>query len=206
MAQSDPYDADEPAERSGIGRFFSGAILGLLVCVLVAIGLTLSFPLPEDLPGVGTVRVEGSGAPEAPVEDGDGDQEQAAMQSGSDDTAVSGEPEGSDAASGQQEPDASVADDRDATDDQVSTTVAGEVPSEGQPDDAGTEADAITDQGSQTGEVAEVTPAEPAGDAADLPAREITLAGPAIEVNRPAERNAMLCQTSRSSAPTFNNS
>ena len=32
-------------------------------------------------------------------------------------------------------------------------------------------------------EVATVTPDEPAGNAADLPAREITLAGPAIEVN-----------------------
>lgn len=189
MAQSEPYDSDEPVRRSGIGRFFSGAILGLLVCVLVAIGLTLSFPLPEDLPGVGTVRVEGSGAPEAPAEDGDQGQEQAAAQADGDDAVVSGEPDGGDAASGEQAPNAVI------TEDQGSSTTSGEVPAQGQSEDAGPGTDVATDQdaGSEAvsgadeaagaDEVAAVSPDEPAGEAVELPAGEISLSGPAMEVN-----------------------
>ncbi len=203
MAQSEPYDSDEPVRRSGIGRFFSGAILGLLVCVLVAIGLTLSFPLPEDLPGVGTVRVEGSGAPEAPAEDGDQVQEQATAQSDGDDAGTSGEPDGADAASGEQDPNAFI------TEDQGSSTTSGEAPAAGQSDDTGTGTDVATDQDAgpevATGpdevsgsdetagsdEVAAVSPDDPAGDAVELPAGEISLSGPALEVNaRPFEAPA----------------
>ena len=139
MAQSEPYESDEPVRRSGIGRFFSGVILGLLICVLVAIGLTLSFPLPEDLPGVGTVRVEGSGAPEAPVEDGDRGQEEGVAQSNGDDSFTSGVPDNGDAASGAQDPNAFI------TEDQGSSAASGETPAEGQSGDAGTGTDVATD-------------------------------------------------------------
>ena len=65
---SDPYNDDliEDAEidglgkRSGFGSFLRGLLLGGLVSGAVLLGLTLSHPLPGNLPGIGAVQIEGS--------------------------------------------------------------------------------------------------------------------------------------------------
>ncbi|MEM7683576.1 MAG: hypothetical protein AAF293_02040, partial [Pseudomonadota bacterium] len=68
-------DLVEDAEIEGLpqpSRFWSfvkGALLGVIASVAAAIGLTLSNPLPDNLPGVGTVRIDqdAASAPSGPV-------------------------------------------------------------------------------------------------------------------------------------------
>ncbi|MEM7210440.1 MAG: divergent polysaccharide deacetylase family protein [Pseudomonadota bacterium] len=52
---------DDLPEQSRIGGFFRGALLGLVASGAVALVLTFTTPLPDNLPGVGSVRVEGAG-------------------------------------------------------------------------------------------------------------------------------------------------
>ncbi|MEM9060161.1 MAG: divergent polysaccharide deacetylase family protein [Pseudomonadota bacterium] len=44
--------------RSSFWSFVRGTLLGVVACGAAAIGVTLSHPLPEGLPGVGTVEIE----------------------------------------------------------------------------------------------------------------------------------------------------
>ncbi len=177
MAQSESTEPDEPVRRSGVGTFFLGALLGAVACLLVVFGLTLSFPLPEDLPGVGTVRVEGSGVTGATGGDADQDQDSAATQSGTDTSANARDGDGGDVAADPQGSDAT------ASGDQQSATASNETPTAGQADDPATDASDAGDQNTDSDAVAESSGAEPAGDKPELPAGEINLAGPALEVN-----------------------
>lgn len=65
MIQSDADELVEDAEidglskRSGFGSFLKGLLLGAVCSGAVLIGLSLSHPLPQTLPGLGTVHIEG---------------------------------------------------------------------------------------------------------------------------------------------------
>lgn len=182
MANGDTYDADEPVRRSGIARFFSGFLWGALICVLVAIGLTLSFPLPEDLPGVGTVRVEGSGVTEATDEGSDQNQDQAASGSNTESAVGTGGSDEDVTGTETQESDTF------ASGDPAPSTPVEETPADGQTEDTSTVASVAPDLDTAVDEDANTTADGSVGSGSELPAAEISLAGPALEVNsRPFE-------------------
>lgn len=74
MVQTDPDELVEDAEieglpkRSGFLSFLLGLALGGVTSAAVLLGLSLSHPLPRDLPGIGNVRIEGSQAATAPTQ------------------------------------------------------------------------------------------------------------------------------------------
>ena len=177
MAHSDTYDADEPVRRSGIGRFISGILLGVLICVLVAIGLTLSFPLPEGLPGVGTVRVEGSGVTGAAGQGADQDQDVAASQSGTEAAVSTGGSDEFVTNSDTQESDAL------ASGEPAPSTSVQEEPADGRQEDVSSGEPAAADQDTASEEVTNATATGSNGSGPELPAVEISLSGPALEVN-----------------------
>lgn len=200
---------DDLPERSRFVSFLRGTLLGLVASGVTALGLTLSHPLPENLPGVGSVRVEGSGVtPEAaapalePVAS-------AADASASGDSvpAVDAEVSGAEPSEAQSESPVLPTETLETTDPSGRPASGSETVAESQPaarqvpeqpttepepeatDPVATEAatpEAPLGAGGSDGDgeqVALVSPTEPVTPEPTEPAPEIKLSGPASEVN-----------------------